>query len=59
MTIKLLKYHLVEGVVTYDSILHSRACDPHYMILEVSWNGLWTLLLGSHNFMVMTLGSCV
>ena len=23
---------------------------PHYMILEVSWDGLWTLLLGSHQF---------
>ena len=26
---------------------------PQYMILEVSWDSLWTLLLGSHNFMVM------
>ena len=23
---------------------------PHYMILEVPWDGLWTLFLGSHNF---------
>lgn len=34
------------------------------MILEVSWDGLWALLLGSHNFMftildVEGLGSCV
>jgi len=29
------------------------------MILEVSWDGLWTFLLGSHGFMVMTRGSCV
>ena len=30
------------------------------MILGESWDGLWTLfLLGSHNFMVMALGSCV
>ena len=26
---------------------------PHCRNLEVSWDGLWTLLLGSHNFMVM------
>ena len=32
---------------------------PHYIILEVSWDGLYTLLLGSHNFMVTALGSCV
>ena len=30
----------------------------HYMILEVSWDGLWTLLLGSHNLMVRLL-ACV
>jgi hypothetical protein len=29
------------------------------MIWEVSWDGLWTHLLGPHNFMVMALGSCV
>jgi hypothetical protein len=28
------------------------------MSLEVCWDGLWTLL-GSHNFMVTALGSCV
>ena len=32
---------------------------PHYMILEVSWDILWTMLLGSHNFMVTALGLCV
>jgi hypothetical protein len=31
----------------------------HYMILEVSWDDLWILLLGSHNFMVTALGSRV
>ena len=25
------------------------------MILEVSWDGIWTLLLGSHNLMVTAL----
>ena len=29
------------------------------LILEVCWDGLWTLFLGSHNFMVTALGSCV
>ena len=29
------------------------------MILEVCWDGLWRLSLGSHNFMVTALGSCV
>ena len=28
---------------------------PHYMVLD----GLWTIFLGSHNFMVMVLGTCV
>jgi hypothetical protein len=32
---------------------------PHYTILAVSWDGLWTLVLDSHNFMVTALGSCV
>ena len=40
MTIKSLKYHLVEGMVTDDFTLHSRVRDPHYMILEVSWDSL-------------------
>ena len=31
---------------------------PHCMILEMSWDGLWTLLLGSDDFIVMALGSC-
>ena len=31
----------------------------HYMILEVSWDGLWTLILDPHNFMVTALGLCV
>jgi hypothetical protein len=29
------------------------------MDLEVPWDGLWTLLLVSHNLMVVALGSCV
>ena len=31
-----LKWHLVEGPITYDFTLHSRVCDhTTYMILEV------------------------
>ena len=32
---------------------------PHYMVSEVSRDGLWTLLLGSHNSIILALGSCV
>ena len=32
---------------------------PHYVILEVSWDSLWTFLSGSHNFMVTAFGSYV
>lgn len=32
---------------------------PHYMILEVLWYGLWTLVSSSDNFMVRAFGSCV
>ena len=41
--------------------LHTTLEDlwSHYMILEVSSNILWTLLLGSHNFMVTALDSYV
>ena len=31
----------------------------HYTILEVSWDDLWTLLLGYNDFMVTALGSCL
>ena len=37
-----LKENLVEGPVTYDFTLHYSPW-PHCMILEVSWDGLWTL----------------
>ena len=41
--------------------LHTRleGMWPHYMILKVCWDGLGHFLLGSHNFMVMDLGSGV
>ena len=53
-----LKYHLVEGPVTYDFTLHLRVDDHSYI-----WRCLGTafghFLLGSQNFMVIVLGSCV
>ena len=39
----LLKQHLVEGLVKYDFTLH-------YMVLEVCWDGLWTLSFGLSKF---------
>ena len=30
-----------------------------HLIVEVTWDGLWSLLVGSHNFMVTALGSCM
>ena len=47
-TEKSLKYHLAEGRVTYDFTLHLRGLWPQ----EVSWDNPWTLIVGSHNFMV-------
>ena len=44
-----LKYHLVEGLVTYGFTLHLRVLEgpwPQEMILKVSWDGLWTLSFG-------------
>ena len=49
MNRNVLKWHLVEGPITFVFTLH----------LEVSWDGLWTLYLGSHNIMVTALSSCV
>ena len=50
MNRNLLKQHLVEGPVTYDFTLHLRVRDHTYMILEVSWDGLWTLPFGLSQF---------
>ena len=49
--------HLVEGLVTYDFTLHLRIRD------HTTWRCVGTalghFLLGSHNFTVTALGSCV
>ena len=54
-----LKQHLIEGPVTYDITLHSRVGDH----TTWSWRCIGTTFghfhLGSHYFMVTTLGSCV
>ena len=55
-----LKWHLVENPITYDFTLHLRVRNH---TLHDFWRCLGTtfghLLLGSHNFMVTALGSCV
>ena len=38
-----LKQRLVEGPLTYEFTLALEGLGPQYMILEVSWDGLWTL----------------
>ena len=39
---------------------HKRDRDhTTYMVLDVTWNGLRSLLVGSHNVVVTALGSCV
>jgi hypothetical protein len=45
-----LKWYLVEGPVTCDFTLHLRVPWPHYMRLEASWDGLWTLSCGLSQF---------
>ena len=45
-----LKWRLVEGPVTYDFTLHLRVRDHASMILEVAWDGLWTLSFGLSQF---------
>ena len=50
----------VEGAITYDFITPTfGGMWPHYMILEVPFDGLWTLLLGSRSFVVTALVLCV
>ena len=51
--------HLVEGLITYDFTLPLRAGDHTTWFWTCLGDGLWTLLLGSHNFMIMAIGSCV
>ena len=54
-----LKWHLVEGLVTYDFTLHLRVCDHTTWFWGCLGTTFGHFLLGSHNFMVIALGSCV
>jgi hypothetical protein len=40
----------VEYDITYVVTLDLRVHDQHYMILEVCWDGLWTLSFGLSQF---------
>ena len=54
-----LKEHLVEGPVTYDYTVHLRVRDHTTCFWRCLGTAFGHLLLSSHNFMVMALGSCV
>ena len=54
-----LQYHLVEGMATYDFTLHLRISDHTTWFWRCVGTTFGHFLLGSHNFMVTALGSCV
>src|ERR1700737_1628746 len=54
-----LKYHLVEGPITYDFALHLRIRDHITWFWKCLGIAFGHFLLGTHNIMVMALGSCV
>ena len=54
-----LKWHLVEGPVTYDFTLHFRVCDHTTWLWRCLGTAFELFPLDSHNFMVMALGLCV
>ena len=54
-----LKYHLVEGPVTYDFTLHLRIHDQTTRFWRCVEMAFGQSRLDSHNFTVMALGSCV
>ena len=45
-----LKRHLIKGAVKYDFTLHFDGSRLNYMVLEVSWDSLWTLSFGLSQF---------
>ena len=47
---KLIEIAFDRWPVTYDFTLHFENPRPHYMILKVSWDGLWTLSIGLLQF---------
>ena len=54
-----LKKQLVEGPVTYGFTLNLRVCDHTTRFWRCAGMAFGHFLLGSHNVMVMALGSCV
>jgi hypothetical protein len=54
-----LKWHLVEDPVTYDFTLQLRVYDHTTYFWRCVGTAFQDFLLGSHNFMVTALGSCV
>ena len=54
-----LKQHVVEGPVIYDFTLHLRVRDHTTQFWRCVGTAFGHILLGSHNFMVMAVGSCV
>ena len=52
-------WHLVEGPITYGFTLHLRVCDHTTWFRRCVGTAFGHFLLGSHNYMVMALGSCV
>ena len=54
-----LKYHLVEGPITCDFTRHLRIRDHTMRFWKCLGTAFGHFLLGSHNPMVMALGSCV
>ena len=49
---------MVEALVTYGFTLHSRIHYHATWFWRWSWDGLWTLFLGSQDLIVTALGSC-
>ena len=56
---KFIEMHLVKGPVTYGFTVHLRVCDHTTWCWRCVGTAFRHFLLGSHNFMVTALGSCV
>ena len=54
-----LKLHLVEGPVPFDFTIHLRICNHPTWFWRCVGTAFRHFHLGSHNFMVTALGSCV
>jgi hypothetical protein len=54
-----LKWHLVDGPAAYDLTLHLRIRDHTTWFWRYLGTAFGDFLLGSHNFMITVVGSCV